>query len=66
MNKIERLLKEVIKEYKPAESKKQELKSFEEASDQFEELVKSGVASKRGHKLLSIDKAHLNHFKIHK
>ncbi len=38
------------------------LKAFEKASIEFDKLVKSGIAKKRGYNLMTIDGKHLQKF----
>lgn len=64
MTKVEKEVKKVIKDYKPNDESIDELNSFLKASKQFEELVKSGIVTKRGNRQLSIDEAHLKQFSI--
>ncbi len=40
------------------------LASFEQASIEFEKLVKSGLLKKRGYNLMTIERKHLNRFSI--
>jgi len=64
MTSTEKELKKVVKSYKPQKESSEELKSFLKASKRFEELVKSGVVTKRGNRQLSIEDAHLKQFSI--
>jgi flagellar capping protein FliD len=64
MTKVEKEVKKVIKDYKPNDESIDELNSFLKASKKFEELVKSGIVTKRGNRQLSIDEAHLKQFSI--
>ncbi|MEX1014006.1 MAG: hypothetical protein WDZ80_02490 [Candidatus Paceibacterota bacterium] len=64
MTKVEKEVKKVIKDYQPQDKSVDELNSFLKASKQFEDLVKSGVVTKRGNRQLSIDDAHLKQFSI--
>lgn len=64
MTKIEKEVKKAIKEFAPQKKSDAELGSFLKASKHFEELVKSGVITRRGNRQLSIDDAHLKNYSI--
>lgn len=58
-NPITDKLKETLKEQSEKLKDDKKVKEFEEASEEFDKLVESGIISKRGYTLLSIDEAHL-------
>lgn len=64
MPKVEKELKKVLEDFNPQKDEAKELKSFQKASEQFEEWVKSGLVTRRGNRQLSIEDAHLKHFSI--
>lgn len=64
MTKIEKEIKKALEDFKPGKGSSKELESFLRASEQFEELVKSGILTRRGNHQLSIEDAHLKQYSI--
>lgn len=64
MKSTEKELKKVVSDYNPSKKSAEKLDSFRKASEQFERLVDSGVATKRGNRQLSVKDAHLKQFSI--
>ena len=53
-------LKKVLEKERKTLKDDKKLEAFEQASRDFENLVKSGLAKKRGYNLMTMDKKHLN------